>query len=57
MAVSGDLQDGHSAARELLAAATNADVLVLGTHTREGAPGNTVSAVLHKAQCNVLITH
>lgn len=57
MAVSGVLKEGRAAARELLAAATNADVLVLGTHTREGAPGNTVSAVLHKAQCNVLITH
>ncbi|QCB95773.1 universal stress protein [Arthrobacter sp. PAMC25564] len=56
LTVSGSLKDSHSVARELLAAASGADALVLGTHNREGGPGNTVSAVLHKARCNVLIT-
>ena len=53
--VSGVLREGH-AARELLDAADDADVLVLGTHNPAGGPGNTVSAVLHKARCNVLVT-
>jgi nucleotide-binding universal stress UspA family protein len=56
LSVSGTLREGRSAATGLLAAASEADVLVLGTHNREGGPGNTVSAVLHKAPCNVLIT-
>ena len=56
LAVSGALREGHAASKELLAAAGDADVLVIGTHNREGGPGNTVSAVLHKARCNVLIT-
>ena len=54
--VSGTLVHGRAASKELLAAAADADVLVIGTHNREGGPGNTVSAVLHKARCNVLIT-
>ncbi|WP_427134520.1 universal stress protein [Pseudarthrobacter sp. S9] len=54
--VSGVLKADHAAARELLAAADEADVLVLGTHNPGAGPGNTVSAVLHKAHCNVLIT-
>ena len=29
---------------------------MIGTHNREGGPGNTVTAVLNKARCNVLIT-
>ena len=53
--VSGALREGH-AARELLDAADDADVLVLGTHDPSAGPGNTVSAVLHKARCNVLVT-
>jgi nucleotide-binding universal stress UspA family protein len=53
--VSGALREGN-AARELLDAADDADVLVLGTHNPSGGPGNTVSAVLHKARCNVLVT-
>ncbi|MFE4226757.1 universal stress protein [Arthrobacter sp. NPDC056886] len=53
--VSGTLREGH-AARELLDAAEDADVLVLGTHNPSAGPGNTVSAVLHKARCNVLVT-
>lgn len=53
--VSGTLREGH-AARELLDAADDADVLVLGTHNPSAGPGNTVSAVLHKARCNVLVT-
>jgi nucleotide-binding universal stress UspA family protein len=56
LAVSGALIHGRAASKELLAAAEDADVLVIGTHNREGGPGNTVSAVLHKARCNVLIT-
>ncbi|WP_211881437.1 universal stress protein [Pseudarthrobacter albicanus] len=56
LTVSGTLREGRSAATELLAAASEADVLVLGTHNRGGGPGNTVSAVLHKAPCNVLVT-
>jgi nucleotide-binding universal stress UspA family protein len=56
LSVSGTLREGRSAATELLAAASEADVLVLGAHSREGGPGNTVSAVLHKAPCNVLVT-
>lgn len=54
--VSGVLCQGHAAARELLAAAADADVLVLGTHNPAAGPGNTVSAVLHKARCNVLVS-
>lgn len=53
--VSGALREGH-ASRELLNAADDADVLVLGTHDPSAGPGNTVSAVLHKARCNVLVT-
>jgi nucleotide-binding universal stress UspA family protein len=56
LAVSGTLVHGRAASKELLAAAGDADFLVIGTHNREGGPGNTVSAVLHKARCNVLIT-
>ncbi|MET4093611.1 universal stress protein [Arthrobacter sp. UYCu712] len=56
LAVSATLVKGHAASKELLAAARDADTLVIGTHNREGGPGNTVSAVLHKARCNVLIT-
>lgn len=56
LSVSGVLREGRSAATELLAAAAGADALVLGTHNPGGGPGNTVSAVLHKAACNVLIT-
>jgi nucleotide-binding universal stress UspA family protein len=54
--VSGVLREGHAASKELLAAAADAEVLVIGTHNREGGPGNTVTAVLNKARCNVLIT-
>ena len=54
--VSGALRGGHAAARELLAAAADADVLVLGTHDPGAGLGNTVSAVLHKAPCNVLVS-
>jgi nucleotide-binding universal stress UspA family protein len=53
--ISGILRKGHAPARELLDAAAEADVLVLGTHNPAAGPGNTVSAVLHKARCNVLI--
>ncbi|MEO3931744.1 universal stress protein [Micrococcaceae bacterium Sec7.4] len=56
LSVSGVLREGHSASKELLAAAADAEVLVIGTHNREGGPGNTVTAVLNKARCNVLIT-
>jgi nucleotide-binding universal stress UspA family protein len=53
--VTGALREGHGA-RELLDAADDADVLVLGTHNPAAGAGNTVSAVLHKARCNVLVT-
>ncbi|MDQ0754479.1 universal stress protein [Arthrobacter sp. B3I4] len=56
LTVSGTLREGQSAARELVEAAADADVLVLGRHERDGGVGNTVSAVLHKAPCNVMIT-
>ena len=56
LSVSGVLREGHAASKELLAAAADAEVLVIGTHNREGGPGNTVTAVLNKARCNVLIT-
>jgi nucleotide-binding universal stress UspA family protein len=56
LSISGDLREGHAASKELLAAAADAEVLVIGTHNREGGPGNTVTAVLNKARCNVLIT-
>jgi nucleotide-binding universal stress UspA family protein len=56
LAISGTLREGRAASSELLDAAADADVLVIGTHNREGGPGNTVSAVLQKARCNVLIT-
>ena len=56
LAVSGTLKEGRAAAKELVEAAEDADVLVLGTHNRGGGIGNTVSAVLHKAACNVMIT-
>lgn len=54
--ITGVLREGHAASKELLAAAVDAEVLVIGTHNREGGPGNTVTAVLNKARCNVLIT-
>ena len=56
LSVSGVLREGHAASKELLVAAGDAEVLVIGTHNREGGPGNTVTAVLNKARCNVLIT-
>jgi len=54
--VEGILLEGHQKSRELLAAAAQADVLVLGAHHREGRPGSTVSAALERSLCNVLIT-
>ncbi|MDN4642809.1 universal stress protein [Arthrobacter sp. PsM3] len=56
LSISVDLREGHAASKELLAAAGGAEVLVIGTHNREGGPGNTVTTVLNKARCNVLIT-
>lgn len=56
LSVSGVLREGHAASKELLAAAGDAEVLVIGTHNREGGPGNTVTKILNKARCNVLIT-
>ncbi len=53
--IHGILAHGQ-AAKELLAAASDADVLVLGVHSPGQGRGNTVSAVLHKAGCNVLVT-
>ncbi|MFF1385072.1 universal stress protein [Arthrobacter sp. NPDC058288] len=54
--VEGILLESHPVAKELLAAAAQADVLVLGAHHREGHPGSTVSSALERALCNVLIT-
>ncbi|MCB5293196.1 universal stress protein [Arthrobacter sp. SO3] len=56
LSISVVLRQGHAASKELLAAAGDAEVLVIGTHNREGGPGNTVTAILNKARCNVLIT-
>ncbi|AOT03211.1 universal stress protein [Arthrobacter sp. U41] len=56
LSISVDLREGHAASKELLAAASDAEALVIGTHNRTGGPGNTVTAVLNKARCNVLIT-
>lgn len=50
LAVSGVLRQGAAASRELLISASDAEVLVLGTHNREGGTGNTVTAVLNKAR-------
>jgi nucleotide-binding universal stress UspA family protein len=55
LTVVGILRQGQSPASGLLEAAADADVLVLGTHNREGGPGNTVSAVLHRAPCTVMM--
>lgn len=54
--VEGILLEKHPVSKELLAAAAQADVLVLGAHHREGHPGSTVSSALERALCNVLIT-
>jgi nucleotide-binding universal stress UspA family protein len=54
--VDGLLLEGHPASKELLTAAAQADVLVLGAHHSEGRPGSTVSAALERALCNVMIT-
>lgn len=53
--VEGILLEHHPAPKELLTAAAQADVLVLGAHHREGHPGSTVSSALERALCNVLI--
>ncbi len=55
LVVSGSLRVDRAAGRELVEASADADVLVLGTHNRSGGIGNTVSAVLQKADCNVMI--
>jgi len=54
--VEGILLEDHPVSKELLSAAAQADVLVLGAHHREGHPGSTVSSALERALCNVLIT-
>lgn len=56
VAVSGTLRKGHPISRELVAATANASLLVLGAHRREGGPGRTVSALLPRALCNVMIS-
>ncbi|WLQ08414.1 universal stress protein [Arthrobacter oryzae] len=53
--VEGILLERHPAPKDLLTAAAQADVLVLGAHHREGHPGGTVSSALERALCNVLI--
>lgn len=54
--VEGILLESHPVSKELLAAAAQSDVLVLGAHHREGHPGSMVSSALERALCNVLIT-
>ncbi|WP_454697437.1 universal stress protein [Arthrobacter humicola] len=54
--VEGILLESHPVQKELLTAAAQADVLVLGAHHREGHPGSTVSSALERALCNLLIT-
>lgn len=54
--VSGVLLHGHPASKELLVAAAEADVLVLGAHRPDGGVGSTVSAALQRALCNVMVT-
>lgn len=54
--VEGILLEAHPVPKELLTAAAQADVLVLGAHHREGHPGSTVSSALERALCNLLIT-
>ncbi|MBT2538363.1 universal stress protein [Arthrobacter sp. ISL-69] len=54
--VEGILLERHPVSKELLAAAAQAEALVLGAHHREGHPGSTVSSALERALCNVLIT-
>lgn len=56
VSVSGVLHRGHPISRELAAASANADLLVLGAHRKEGGPGRTVSALLPRALCNVMIS-
>lgn len=56
IAVSGVLRKGHPISRELVEASADADLLVLGAHRREGGPGRTVSALLPRALCNVMIS-
>ena len=55
LTVVGTLKEGQPA-KALAEAAAAAGVLVLGTHNREGGVGNTVSALLHKVPCNVMVT-
>jgi nucleotide-binding universal stress UspA family protein len=56
IAVSAVLRHGHPISRELVAASANAALLVLGAHRQEGGPGRTVSALLPRALCNVMIS-
>ena len=56
VAVSAVLRHGHPISRELVAASANAALLVLGAHRQEGGPGRTVSALLPRALCNVMIS-
>ena len=56
LAISVDLREGHAASKNCWRPPADADVLVIGTHNPAGGPGNTVTAVLNKARCNVLIT-
>jgi nucleotide-binding universal stress UspA family protein len=56
VAVSGVLRQGHPISRELVECSANAALLILGAHRREGGPGRTVSALLPRALCNVMIS-
>lgn len=54
LAVTEELLSGHSVATALADAGANAELLVLGAHSREGHPG-TLATVLTHAHCNVMI--
>lgn len=54
LSVTEELLSGHPAATALVDAGTDAELLVLGAHGREGHPG-TLANVLTHARCNVMI--
>lgn len=54
LAATEELVSGHSVAAALVDAGTDAELLVLGAHRREGHAG-TVASVLTHAHCNVMI--
>jgi nucleotide-binding universal stress UspA family protein len=55
LAVTEELLSGHSVAAALVDAGTDAELLVLGAHRREGGHPGTLATVLTHAHCNVMI--